>query len=564
MNTKKPDLAAFKAAQRKQETDNGNSSMPADTNPDNTPIAIGEIDLSGGQSILGDVGGSVEVVAKSPVVKASSTRGRATAEKKKPSAAVQEISAELENTVIIDEAKPTVVPVEDDFGDDEDFEVLSEDDVIDDVFKDDGDQDDSHELSVEVEGELVPIEMETEIIQEPLKIGTIGERKGARALSAFKPSSNVKVFAIDDSESQQDIIEQYFNKTAAGPSSIVGPRGISRVVMPYSGIFYDISTYTNKDFLDLNREGHEVSFVEQIEMELYSAFKHTVNNSFKKNLTFNEWLKNIKLPDIWCIYWGMYNVNYPGINSYSATCDNAKCNHLVREKRENTAITFVADPSADDISGATISDIRNGYPRENIKAYEVAEKLIQVVNGNLPETDDLRNFLPDSKMRVFQGIPNMDEVLAYLKYLKQENDVPDSTLRSVLYPISDMAVEGLSKKEAARVLIYKYGMYVRKIHVPIFKEVKNPDGNSAKIIARYGDADPRFIPGLINDLTVDDFKVLSSGTEIRKYMIKEGIQFRVRNSKCPKCGSTQRETALDMREILFSRAAGLEDFVMTT
>ena len=383
----------------------------------------------------------------------------------------------------------------------------------------------------------------------PIKIGSTGDRKSIKRLSKLNPGPNVKV--VEDDEYQMAVIEQYITGQKGGV--FVGPKSISRVILPYSGIYYDISSYTNSDMLSIHRSTSEISFIEKVEAELYSAWEHTVSNSFKRKLDFVEWLRNIKYPDLWCIYWGIYNVNHPGINSYTSRCD--ECPNIIKEDRDNYNISYVSEYSKEDITQKEIDDIRKGVDREFIKSYKIASTLIEK-----------EGYLPDQNFKVFQGMPNMEEVITFLKYLKTDRNEEDDIIRRVLYPISwlDLERNRLSKSAITKILAYKYIMFTRKIYVPVYEEIKNVKNEvtgKPKIKVTYVNVKSIMIPPLIDGLSKDDFKALIKGKELRKVMVKDGIHFRVKDSVCPKCKKKQLVTVLDMRDILFTRAAEMTEFL---
>ena len=386
----------------------------------------------------------------------------------------------------------------------------------------------------------------------PVKIGSTGDRKSIKRITNLNPGPNIKV--TDTDEYQKAVIEQYITRTKG--EAFIGPKSVTRVILPYSGIFYDITSYTNSDMLGIHRSTSDISFVEKIEKELYSAWEHTINNSFKRRLEFGEWLTNIKYPDLWCIYWGIYNVNHPGINTYTSNCDH--CPNVIEEKRDNYGVTFVSDNSVGDITQDDIDKIRNGVDREFINSYKISSTIIEK-----------EGYLPDQNFKVFQGMPNMEEVLTFLKYLKVDLEQDDEIIRRVLYPISwlDLERHSINKSAISKILAYKYSMFTRKLYVPVYENMpatsKDPNAKP-KVKATYVNVKPMMIPPLIEELSKDDFKELVKGRELRKMMMKDGIHFRVKDSVCPKCKKKQLDTALDMRDILFTRAETMTEFLIST
>jgi hypothetical protein len=382
----------------------------------------------------------------------------------------------------------------------------------------------------------------------PVKIGSTGSKKSIKKISSFNPGNNIKV--VEDDDYQRAVVEQYITKTSS--ETFTGPKSVTRVILPYSGIYLDISSYTNNEMLGIHRSTTEISFVEKIEKELYSAWEHTVNNSFKKKMEFDEWLRNIKYPDLWCIYWAIYNVNHPGINTYTSKCDY--CSEIFEEKRDNYNISYVSENSENDINQDVINKIRNGADREVIKSYKIASTLIEK-----------EGYLPDKKFKVFHGMPNMEDVLVFLKYLKVDLEESDELIQHVLYPISSLNLNRfkLSKSTVSKILYYKYIMYTKKVYAPVFETIKPTTGETkSKIKATYVNVLPIMIYPLINSLSKEDFKELVKSKALKKLMIKEGIHFRLKDSVCPVCKKKQIITVLDMRDILFIRAEALTDFLM--
>lgn len=465
-----------------------------------------------------------------------------------------------ENNIIISNKPTDVIPVNEEIiienkeiSNDidngyENTEILPE---IDDIEIEDSEEKviTSEEKEVEIVTEEEIEEDTTQNRSNAVKIGSTGERKSIKRVSSFNPTDNVRI--VDSDDYQAAVVSQYIMGNT--DNAFVGPKSVTRVILPYSGIFYDLSSYTNSDMLGIHRSTNDITFVEKIEKELYSAYEHTVNNSFKKKLDFAEWLRNIKYPDLWCIYWGIYTVNHPGINSYRSKCDY--CPEEIEEKRDNYSISFVSDQSIDDIDQETIDKIRNGVDRDMINSYKISSRLIKK-----------ENFLPEKKFKVFHGMPNMEEVMTFLKYLKVDLNEDDEIIRYVLYPISWLELERnfISKATISKILSYKYMMYTKKLYVPVFEEMKSDkEENKTKIKATYVDVKFIMIYPLLNALSKEDFKEFASGKELKKLLIKEGIHFRVKDSICPKCEKKQKITALDMRDILFTRAEALTDFLIT-
>lgn len=429
----------------------------------------------------------------------------------------------------------------------ENTEIKSKTDSIEDDFIEDATDNENINIDIDIDIENTSKTDENIKKSSPVKIGSTGSKKSIKKISSFNPGNNIKV--VEDDDYQRAVVEQYITKTSS--ETFTGPKSVTRVILPYSGIYLDISSYTNNEMLGIHRSTTEISFVEKIEKELYSAWEHTVNNSFKKKMEFDEWLRNIKYPDLWCIYWAIYNVNHPGINTYTSKCDY--CSEIFEEKRDNYNISYVSENSENDINQDVINKIRNGADKEVIKSYKIASTLIEK-----------EGYLPDKKFKVFHGMPNMEDVLVFLKYLKVDLEESDELIQHVLYPISSLNLNRfkLSKSTISKILYYKYIMYTKKVYAPVFETIKPTTGETkSKIKATYVNVLPIMIYPLINSLSKEDFKELVKSKALKKLMIKEGIHFRLKDSVCPVCKKKQIITVLDMRDILFIRAEALTDFL---
>ena len=456
-----------------------------------------------------------------------------------------QIQISAETTNIVKDNIPTQSEENDDIvilnNDSSDDTIVIENDVV--------EKDEEEDLNdIELIDQNSPESEEiNELEEKSIQIGKLGTSKIASKITDFNPGSNIKV--VNSDEYQSEIIKQYVIGRNNVNSIVGGPRSISKAALAYSGISLDIFSYSNAEMLSIHRGGSESNIIEKIESEMRSAYDHTVSTSLKIKLDFNEWCKVIKYPDIWSIYWSIYNVNHPGINSYDTSCDNVKCDAKISVKRENYDLAWVDETSKDDITEKDISDIRNGNQRKFINSFNVAEKIIE-----------MEEFLPESKFKVFYGMPSLYDLLIFLRFMSTELNESDSIINMVFKPLSWLQFEdSIDKSTLSKVLAYKYNLYTRKLLVPISENIPSDNPAQRKIKLTYVDANPLYIPLLINGLSKADFKAYISLSSVKQLIRKEGIVFQVRNFKCPQCGTKQKNIMLDMRDVIFTRAAVLTD-----
>lgn len=390
-----------------------------------------------------------------------------------------------------------------------------------------------------------------------------GTSKITKKIASFVPTKDMVV--VDDNDNQAMLYAHYINRNIL-PSESIGltnTRGVSRIILAYSGFYIDIESYTNAELLKIHRESSSTTnVIEKIEIELRSIYQHMKSNSLNKKYTsYEEFISDIKLPDMWSLYWGMYNVNNPGINEYRTSCEDPDCGHNITIKKNNFDITHIATESLGDIGQDTINDIKNGMDRSLIKAHQIANTIIHIKYKN--EDGEELDYLPNSisKPRIYMGMPNIYEALIYCRYMSQVLEEPDDVILNVISPTDLVKVnmsmtDNYNDRYIKNINRHKVNMNVRKMHVILPKEIKTPDGKPVVKVV-YIDAQYDFIPDLLLDLHKKDYKAIFT-KEVRSLIRKDGIIFKVDDYKCDntKCNMEQKVAViLDIRDLLFTKAA---------
>ncbi len=377
-----------------------------------------------------------------------------------------------------------------------------------------------------------------------LNLSQIASRKSADALKDFTPPDDIKV--VDDERSKGNIIEQYLTVG----NDLTRSNTLAREVLPYSGIHIDITSYTYSETSAIHGASAKLSFVDQLTLELETAYNHTVSTSLKRKLTFDEFLESISYLDAGSVYHGIYDANHPGVNKYDTHCHVEGCNGIVKGRIDNSDLVFIGDNSSEDITDEDIEAIRNGVDRTLTKGYQISTELFE-----------REGYLTESKFKIFYGIPNMKEVLIFLRFIQGRLNESDEVARRVFQPLSKLA-SGVSPNVRTTVLMYKYNMYTRRVIAPDYRIIKGKEKGSTEIRPSYVNNDTREVYELIHRLSMNDFREFATGNVIRKLLIKDGIIHKVVGQVCPKCKKEQHDLVLDIREIIFMRAEEMADLLL--
>jgi len=392
----------------------------------------------------------------------------------------------------------------------------------------------------------------------PLKLGRYAGSKKLKNIANITYGVTSKVETSPDYQSM--VLDQFVQSRNA---DISGPKSMTRVVLPYSGFYFDLLSLSNGEQQNIYRTTAELSYLDKIIYELQVFYEHMKTNSIKAGISFDDWLMAIRLPDLWAIYWGVYNNHSPGENEYRSKCD--KCNIDLVDKRDNyTGITFVSEESKEDISQNDIDMILSILPNgagavkmEDIPSYKKGSQIVEK-----------EGVLPDSRIKVYYGMPSLYETIEFLRVLasKGEKDI-DELVKRVIYPMRHLRLARyyMSNQDYVYALYCKCMLYVRKILAPVTEKVAprpGEDPSAVKLKATYVDVDRPMIPLVLDNLSKKDAVELCKGTEMRKLLNKSGFRFVVRDSVCPSCGTKQRNLELDMRDMVFTRAAQDLNFLM--
>ncbi len=379
-----------------------------------------------------------------------------------------------------------------------------------------------------------------------VQVGFVGGSKIREQFEGWTPDPNIKV--TSDDLYHRAAVQQHYTKERT--SGLSGPKSTTRSILPYSGIFLDITSYSIVELMSIHRASDGVGFLDRLNIELSGAWEHTCMSTHGPDLEFGQWLDVIYHVDFQNIYYGIYNSNYPGVNEYLTTCD--ACEKPFTASADNVDITGVSIKSLEDIDQSNINKIKKKLDPNAVRSYKVASTIIEKAE-----------VLPDSLYRIFYGMPTLSQALRFLSFLSQEKGESDLMLRRVFYPLSSLATdEHITDTDRMKVIMYKYMMHIRKLYVPVDEEVEDPETGENFIDVVYVDMQEQYINPIIDKLTSDDFKALCASPDVRKMLLKGGIYHRVEGAICPHCGEVQREMTLDPRGLLFTGAAEIAGSLM--
>jgi len=453
----------------------------------------------------------------------------------------QQPPPQAQKVVAVEVAEDTPIVVDKDNGSD----PLDEDEVTTSIDVEDIPED----AEIDVVTDDVPEPKDTGKTPVPLKLGNHAGSKKLKNISKITYDTTSKIETAPDYQTM--VMEQFITNRSV---DITGSKSMTRVVLPYSGFYFDLLSFSNGELQNIHRSTSDLPYLEKIVFELQAIYSHMKSNSFKPNITLEDWLMSIKLPDLWAIYWGVYNNYSPGKNIHKSRCDS--CGINLSDERDNyEGITWVSEDSRDDISQNDIDRIIGGAKMEDVGSYRAGLKIV--------EKEDV---LPDSRIKVYYGMPSLFETIVFLRYLtsKGENDI-DELVKRLIYPTSHLRIARafLPQADYIYTLFNKCILYVRKILAPVTetREPRPGEEPGIKLKATYVDVNTANIPAVLDNLSKKDSVELCKGAEMWRLIRKSGFRFTVRDSICPSCGTKQRNLELDMRDLVFTRAAHDLDFL---
>jgi len=512
---------------------NQNRPIPSDFKPatDNNPTVDNSYNTNVEQTPVNSDTVKASVAAINQALSQTNQQNTDTQPHQPPSSKQTEVVVAEDINIIVDD-DISVTPLED-----EEPEALDVDEIPEDA-------------DVVMDSEETKEQEKPERIFTPIRIGRYAGSKKIKNLQKISYDESVKV---ETSPDYQNLVLQQF--VAGKSSGVNGNRGLTRVILPYSGFYTELISMSNGDQQSIYRATAEQPLIDKMLYELGMFYRHIKTNSLKPDCTFDEWLSYIKLPDLKAIYWGAYNNFAPGMNTYKSPCD--KCGAILNDERNNyEGITFLSDDAKEDITEKDLAMIDNGSKRDDIGSYKKGCTIIEK-----------KDVLPDSRIKVFYGMPTVLETFEFLRLVAMKEDKDfDELAQRLIEPLSNLRqwVTKISHADYVYTQVLKVMLYTRKVLAPVTEKIKpgpGEDPNKVKLKVTYVDTEPQYIFAVLDNLSKKDTIELCRGKELWNLISKNGYRFTVRDSICPSCGAKQRPLELDPRKLVFTQAAQELDFL---
>lgn len=306
------------------------------------------------------------------------------------------------------------------------------------------------------------------------------------------------------------------------------PRAV-RVPLVLSGYFADVSSYTQGDFISVNRNAKLSTFVRRKELTINSLFSHVIYTSLRKDIDFDFFINNTKLPDIDVLYFGAYDANFYGENTYTLRCD--ECGNEFEYSTLNEDLGVIYD-----------KDVPEDYLKKLLymRDQEILENPLYKKSNRI-----VKRILNKTKIYVEQKVPTIKDYLETIKALEQISKVDKS---------ADINVEDIDNPLSDDYISLRMFLYINKIGLPVPRSVNN------KIKIKYVEVVDKYkIINILLKLDPMDFDSLFVGEEIKELFNLSSIKFFIKGAVCtnPNCKQRIAPIPLKMEELFFFRIGAL-------
>ena len=315
---------------------------------------------------------------------------------------------------------------------------------------------------------------------------------------------------------------------------------ISRIALLMSGHYEEIAAYGNSDQIGVERvifsDNHRFVDKERILLESIHAHVNYVSYA-KEKPDFDTWARNIKLPDMMSLYFGVYDANSTGPNHYIFDCPY--CGTELDVNKRNPELT-VGVPKEFDMKSDELEKFITNKDLMNMDSTPLAK---------WAETKVIRKMLPNSCIIVDFAVPTVYDYLETITTLERINQ-RDMGGRLNLSILDDFNIDP-SQVEDEESLIEDFNriqmyIYIKDIGIP----TKVGDGNKYRYIKLTNKAD---IIEHINALDADDYNELLSGEAINDLITKTSTRYYLTDCKCSneKCGKNIKFVSINPKQIFF-------------
>ena len=290
---------------------------------------------------------------------------------------------------------------------------------------------------------------------------------------------------------------------------------VSRVPLTISNYMVEISALSHIELVSLNRSTANADFYRKKEIRFKAIYDHIVYNTIG-NISFEEWCRNTKLPDINSLFFGLYDATFPGENTYSIICSNCgKTSEVTRKNSDITCYNF-------DISSKAYNTLLTNdtiLPKKHNKFDDMCSKSI-LSNG----------------LYVLKKIPTVYDYLNTVKTLSQ---------------IEGIKVENIEKENEIEYMTLYIIPFIQMIGLPVI--TKDEAKNDTEILYFTKIEDKEQICNIVTKLATKDFYSIIMGKQFSEILSTKGSEFTLKKIKCPisSCNHTTEFIPLKMERLFF-------------
>ena len=364
-----------------------------------------------------------------------------------------------------------------------------------------------------------------------LNIKSISRKKMSDTLKALSKINteglNIdKINMFDFNESDDNIRREYLKSR----NDMVASPKVARIALIMSGHYEEISAYGNFDLISMQRNisNPDKDFVDKELLIYNSIYDHVKFVSYaSEKPSFEEWAKHIYYPDISSLFYGVYDANSVGENSYTFRCPFCGAISSASKKNKDLAVAVPEE-----------------ITKDSLESFITSKDLIKKDFTDIAKwarTAVVRKQLNLSKIIVDYSVPTLYDYLVVLNTARRisQRDLNGSLdLSSIELFNSDG-----NEEDAMRILAY---MYIKSIGVP--SKVEN--SNKFRYIKLTEKAD---IIEYVNSLDLEDYSELFTGNKVQDIFTKTATRYFIENVTCEneKCKRNIKYIAIDPKQIFF-------------
>lgn len=463
-------------------------------------------------------GGSAKIVRQTPPV------GATTAEE-----AQANVERHLPESipVVVPESESTPAPAEDDqirlnrpttAAPEKRSETLKQVVSSDVDFENDGK--DSEEAVVLETSSTPKVEEEEE--EEPFALVSIKEASKVatnsyvKTLKNFNPNPD-EIVIEEIQESNQDFQKAYMESRN---NLLSAPRAV-RVPFLLSGYHADVSAFSHSDTTGLARFLSLPDYIQRFEYIVNAVFEHILTTS-KGDITFEEWIKVTKMPDLEAGFFGLHHATYPGLQDYVITC------HSCRGQ-------FPVEVDNDDLAYISGKFIREADVKAIMSGNDAAIKKTLVWKKANPEKP-IRFVTKDTKILLEFSIPTIEDYINTLRALQASGKFEN--------------VGNIDDPRSPEFPFLRVYPYISRVGFPVLRQSQE-DGK--KLVSYTGSYDRNIIVGTVNNLSSIAFDSIFEREDIVDLVNISSIKYAIKPLDCPHCKAKIRAVPINLQTTFFTR-----------